>query len=72
LCKSKRHVPIAVVPVQHVAMRLSVVFAVCSNIGDNSVKVQGFGVKVRIWTPFWQGLLKVKALGGMHEIKLQS
>ena len=28
---------------------------VCNNIGDILVKVRGSGVKVRFWTPFWQG-----------------
>jgi hypothetical protein len=28
---------------------------VLNNIPDNLVKVRGSGVKVRFWTPFWQG-----------------
>jgi hypothetical protein len=31
---------------------------VCKNIGDILVKVRGSGVKVRFWTPFWQGISK--------------
>ena len=34
---------------------------VLNNIPDNLVEVRGSGVKVRFWTPFWQGKCELQS-----------